>query len=55
MEKLAIGLSLVMLLYVSIFFISGYMMRFRESQRPVRMPGLFKKANPNHHDHSNSE
>jgi len=58
MEKLAIGLYLLALLYISLFFVSGYIMRFHERQNIFRLPDLLKKSNTNRnldHDHSNNE
>lgn len=58
MEKLAIGLSLLAILYVSFLFISDYILKFRQRLRTVKLPGLFKKLNLNRildHDFSNNE
>lgn len=58
MEKLAIGLSLIALLYISLIFISGFITRFLERQRKLGLPDLLKKLNTNRkldHDFSKNE
>ena len=58
MEKLAIGLSLLTMIYISFFFISGYIVKFRQRKRTLKLPGLFTKLNLNRildHDFSNNE
>lgn len=47
MEKLAIGLSLLAMLYLSLFFISGYITRFLKRSGKLRLPDLLKKLNLN--------
>lgn len=58
MEKLAIGLSLLALLYISLIFISGYITRLIERQHKLSLPDLLKKTKSNRnldHDLSNNE